>query len=78
MGKTISIDEAVEIADRKKGLEGLNSISNNQIEEKRTSSVQSLLKPSEKECFISLIGRETESNAVRNLILKFIDSKKME
>lgn len=80
MGKKISIDDAIKIAEKKGGLRGLEDISfkikktsvKTDIEENRTVVIQSKLKPSEKKEFLDLIGRETESNAVRNLILEFI------
>lgn len=43
---------------------------------KRTTSIISYVTKQEKEQFISLIGRETESNAVRDLIIQFINKGK--
>lgn len=70
--KTISIDEAMTTAQEKDGLKGIENISIKETEEKRTIVIQSMLRPSEKKTFLSLIGRKTESNAVRDLILEFI------
>ncbi len=70
--KTISIDEAINTAEKKKGLQGIENVSMKETEEKRTVLMQVTLKPSEEKDFLSLIGRETKSNAVRALILKFI------
>ena len=76
--KKISIDEAISTAQEKDGLKGIENISYQETKEKRTVVIQSLLRPSEKKALLSLIGRETGSNAVRALILEFIkkDSKK--
>lgn len=41
-------------------------------EEKRVDKIGTYLKPSEKKKFINMIGRKTESDAVRELILEFI------
>jgi len=75
MSKKISIDEAVEIAEKKKGLAGLDKAFIGDIKEKRTVTIQTVLKPSEKKAFLDLIGREAESSVVRRLILEFIKSK---
>lgn len=40
-------------------------------EEKRTKKVGSYIKPSEEEKFLSLIGRKSTSDAIRELILDF-------
>ena len=79
MGRKISINNAIKIAEQKGGLEDLKNVSftlNNsylkKINEIRSVTIQTKLKPSEKDKFLSLIGRETESNIVRNLILEFI------
>lgn len=45
-------------------------------EEKRTVKMGAYVKPSEKEEFLSLIGRQSESDALRDLVLKFIESNK--
>ncbi len=45
--------------------------------EKRVSKIGSYVKPSEKEAFINLLGRKSESDAVRDLILEFIKKSKM-
>lgn len=42
------------------------------VQEKRTDKIGTYVKPSEKERFISLLGRKSESDAVRELILDFI------
>ncbi len=42
------------------------------VQEKRTDKIGTYLRPSEKEKFLSLIGRKSESDAVRELILTFI------
>lgn len=42
------------------------------VQEKRTDKIGTYLRPSEKEKFLSLIGRKSESDAVRELILAFI------
>ncbi len=43
-----------------------------QAKEKRTAGRMVYITPSEMETFLSMIGRETYSNAVRKLILDFI------
>ncbi len=48
---------------------------NKPLEEKRSVKVMSNIRPSEKEAFIALIGRESESNVLRDLVLKFIERK---
>lgn len=49
-----------------------------QPKEKRTAGRMVYITPSEMEDFLSLIGRETYSNAVRGLILGFIKNNKNE
>jgi hypothetical protein len=44
-----------------------------EAKEKRTVKMGSYVKPSEKEQFLSLIGRKSESDGIRDLILKFIE-----
>ena len=43
--------------------------------EKRSRKVHTYLKPSEYDCFVSHIGRETFSNALRDLVLAFNKQK---
>lgn len=45
-------------------------------QEKRDCRVASYLRQSERDQFMELIGRETESNAIRDLILRFIVENK--
>lgn len=42
-------------------------------DETRTATVITKIKPSEKEAFLSLIGRKSESSVTRELILDFIE-----
>jgi len=44
--------------------------------EKRSVKMGSYVKPSEKEAFLKLIGRKTESDAIRELILEAIKKGK--
>lgn len=46
--------------------------------EKRTAGKMVYIKPSEMEEFLNYIGRESYSNAVRKLILEFIEKNKNE
>jgi len=46
-----------------------------QIPEIRSSKVQTYITSTEKEKFISLLGRETVSDAIRNLIVQYIKDK---
>ncbi len=43
------------------------------VSEQRTARLASYVRPSEKESFLNLIGRKSESDAIRELILKFIE-----
>lgn len=45
------------------------------VVEKRLAKIGSYVRPSEKEAFINLLGRKSESDAIRELILKFIEEK---
>jgi len=45
------------------------------LAEKRSRKVHTYLKPSEYACFVSHIGRETFSNALRHLVLAFNKQK---
>lgn len=74
--KTIAIDEAFNTAKEKDGLKGIENVSIKETKEKRTVVIQSMLRPSEEKTFLSLISRETKSNAVRDLILEFIKKDK--
>ena len=50
-------------------------VSKKALSEKRSVKVMSNIRPSEKEAFIALIGRKSESDVLRELILNFIKNK---
>jgi hypothetical protein len=62
----LNLDSVVKQSKKSNGLR-------NAHDETRTASVISKIKPSEKEAFLNLIGRKSESSAIRELILDFIE-----
>jgi len=48
------------------------TVKNEPPKEKRSVHVKSNLTPTEKKDFLALIGRKSESNVIREMVLKFI------
>ncbi len=44
--------------------------------EQRVAKIASYVRPSEKQAFIDLLGRKSESDAIRELIIEFIELNK--
>ena len=75
LGSSNLLKDATKEAQAKKlDLESTVLMSPDQLrpKEKRTAGGIAYITPSEMESFLSMIGRETYSNAVRKLILEFI------
>lgn len=76
MNKLDALNEVINHDSNDHGLEGLEHVNFSMKEENRTKRMQVMLKPSEYETFIKLIGRKSESNATRELILDFLKANK--
>jgi hypothetical protein len=71
--KKLSLGATIDEASSSGGLEGLQQTSFSVQEEKLTGFLQVKVKPSEKDKFLSLIGRRSASAEIRQMILDFIE-----
>jgi hypothetical protein len=75
--KKLSLGETISQASATGGLDGLSSTSFRVVDEseneKLTGFIQVKVKPSEKDKFLSLIGRRSASAEIRRMILNFIN-----
>ena len=71
--KKLSLGANKDEASSSGGLEGLQQTSFTVQEEKLTGFLQVKVKPSEKDKFLSLIGRRSASAEIRQMILDFIE-----
>ena len=68
--------KVAEASHEKTDLTPVKTLKKETAQEKRSVKILSNVKPSEKKAFIDLIGRKTESDAVRELVLAFIEANK--
>ena len=71
--KKLNLGATIDEATSSGGLEGLQQTNFSVQEEKVTGFLQVKVKPSEKEKFLSLIGRRSASAEIRQMILDFIE-----
>jgi len=73
--KALDMAEGQEVNFKQAVLTTPNQVKKDRQIEKRSRKVHTYLKPSEYDFFISHIGRETFSNALRDLVLDFNKQK---
>ena len=73
--KAVDMAEGQEVNFKQAVLTTPSQVKKDRQIEKRSLKVHTYIKPSEYDCFISHIGRETFSNALRDLVLDFNKQK---
>jgi hypothetical protein len=68
-------EKVIQESHTKANLTPNKTVSKKALSEKRSVKVMSNIRPSEKAAFIALIGRKSESDVLRELVLNFIKNK---